>query len=898
MKKRSLLAYVLISVLGVFVLFGGVYALFGRSVSSEDIAFEVNNQTSGMTQVGSHIELAKMGQYAIFNSTVAISDPTSRKKIQFSHDITLTSDVIVTADVSLDLNGKTLNLNGRNLYIRHNFFGSMIIENGTIVDISALGKVIVQTPNATPEMINLTNASQFVVIETFESNTTAQVVFSQVNAILTKGPAQKYHHKDVVLPHNYFNSDMEFSYVSSHPAIFDAFGHINTSGIATEQAVSVSLTLTTPDLVVEQSFSITIIPLSNQNRWLEVAAQLVVDYIQPYYNETTTTYQISKSMMLLPENEYIGITYAYQVLQGGVVNPSLIAPNGYILQASVIAQNLKLQITPKFSALVYLNPAREVTLDFVVPMTKYDLASYIVEETFGSYIFFNDIGISYSLIDLSLFPNADIVNIEYSMSQPNYYYINTAANMITSIADSSNLNIYLNIVFEFADTTRILRRVRTIFSQVGEIDPFDAYYNELRQLFQVRTNDNYTYNSFYLPARIELGETAYLVQYSVASAYPTLPSGSQNVLQILPDSANNRYEIHIDKPTIPLDNTIFAISIQYVLEGSAPSTPYTPYGTDLGFILPGVVRNNALGIPNLNLYTAIDTVFNNTLDRSYGLLLRDSLYQSLDLSVPSMGITNFKGIELLPNLRSLIANNNSFGSSSTNLTHLSGLGNLKTLNLASNGISTFATQITLRSLTTLNLSNNTISYTNFPKVPNLENLDLSKNRLASVETLPVFEKLKTLDVSNNSILFFYPLEIYGGLTSLHTYNNGVYNTTNQTYNTVHSNELYNKETLVFINYMYNTSIYNSYASGAPVLTQYTAADKTRSKVLRGIMYVSTTVGTTNAAIDKVIAQLPTTIVSYGNVSHTVSYIKKNTTMFLSQYVSGGVQMQRIMLINI
>lgn len=902
--KQSKTSFLTLLVLGIFLALGTVSAMFGGRQSSDPLAFEVQEGTTQTVLVANQTQLATLGQYDTFNSVVALSAPNERKRIRFSHAITLTSHVILTADASIDLNGFTLNLNSFTLTIRHGFYGSTIFENGTIIDPSGQGHVYFETPNSTPVIYNIVNGQQWITVRNFDFVEAASTIFEGVDAILTNGPANQYHYRDLVLPSHYYNSPIAFTYSSNYPGIVNQHGQINTFSIVDEQEVSVTLILDYMQQQLSHTYQIIVVPFANTQKWLTIAANLFVDSIRSNYDENSERYQFSQNTMFIPRNDYLNVTYTYQVLKNDVIQSSIISPGSSLLQVAGTEQDLVLRIKPVYNQSIEITNPVEVMMDFVVPLTKYDLATYVVKETFGTNIFFNDIGVSYSLINLSNFPNAGVVTINYSISQSGYYMINTSANTITSVADASELNIYLNMVFVFDDTTTILRRIRLIFSQIAEFDPFDDYYYEIRQLFQQRTNDFYTYQSFFLPARVELDDVSYLISYSIASAFPTLPSGSQNVLQISFDSANQRYAFTISKNLIPLENTVFAIQISYVLESAPPGTPLTPYGTDLGFVLPGVVRNNSLGIPHAALYQAIELAFNNPIDRAEGLLLKDSLSQSLTLDVSNLSINNFKGLEFLVNLTGLNASNNNFGSLSANLGYIQNLQNLKTLNLSSNNITSFSSLITLRGLTTLNLSNNQISYTNFPDVPNLENLNLSRNRLSTVVTLPFFSKLKTLDLSNNSIPYFYPLEVYTQLQALHIYNNGTYNTTTQTYGTNFTiDALYNKETLIYLNYLRNTQIYSTISGSVPQLTVYSVAEKTQSQVLRGIIYVSTTAGTppstSNTAIDRVMAQLPTTIISFGNVSHTVSYTRHLTTMFLSQYVVGGeVKLQRIMLLNI
>lgn len=892
MKNRLFKYFIITFVATLLLTVSTSFAMYIKDKNSDKISFEINNATPSTISVSNYKEFAFASSYERYNSNVIISDPTLRKTIKLSDDIALHGDVIISADVSIDLNGKTLDLNGYNLYVRHNFHGISYIENGTIINSKDDGSFIVQTPYSVYNVANVVD-NDLIILDSFNDTAMSNVIFNKVEKILLKGPANNNHHKDVVLIDNYYNSDILFTYTSSNLNIFDSKGHINTSGISGSQAITVTLTLNINEVDYTKTYDINIVPISNQTRWLEIARDLVVEYLEPYYNNEESTYQIAKDLMLIPKNEYIGIDYEYKMLRNNVEDPNLI--NNFVISTTIFEEGLELEVIPKFSPSIYLSPSTKLPFDFVVPMTRYDWATYIVEETFGSFIQFTDVYVSHDLIDLSNFIDIGISEIVYSTSMDGFYEISPVLNTITSIADASNLNIYLNIVFKFDDGATILRRVRLVFN-ADTVDPFDPYYYEIRLLFQNRTNGYYTYESFYLPDQLTLDNTTYLLDYIVTSSNPSLPGGgSQNVVSVIHEPSNNRYQININKNTIPVDNTDIGISIKYLLEEEVGQNPYTTFATELIFMLPGVVRNNAAGIPNTNLYNAVEALFNNDNDRNNGLLLKDSLNQNLDLDVSSKSITNFKGIEYLTNLRSLIAPNNSFGNATyykNNLLYVGTLKHLVELNLENNGITTaFQDQIALNSLRKLNLSRNQISFTKFIEAPNLEELNLSYNRLSSIIALPMFNNLKILNISNNSITHFYPLENYRQLDSLYIFNNGTYNSGSNTYGTNFSTTLYNKEALIYLNYQFNINIYND-SNGT--LTVYNATEKSQSKVLRGIIYI-----TEGANIP---TQLPTTVTSYGGFNHTLSYGAVATSPvrhFVANYRSGSTTtLSRFLLLDV
>ena len=67
-----------------------------------------------------------------FNDFSGKTESNGRRILRFSADVTLVSDLTITADCHIDLNGKTLYLNGHDLAISHTYAGSFVLSGGTI----------------------------------------------------------------------------------------------------------------------------------------------------------------------------------------------------------------------------------------------------------------------------------------------------------------------------------------------------------------------------------------------------------------------------------------------------------------------------------------------------------------------------------------------------------------------------------------------------------------------------------------------------------------------------------------------------------------------------------------------------------------------------------------------
>ena len=163
---------------------------------------------------------------------------------------------------------------------------------------------------------------------------------------------------------------------------------------------------------------------------------------------------------------------------------------------------------------------------------------------------------------------------------------------------------------------------------------------------------------------------------------------------------------------------------------------------------------------------------------------------SLDLA--DNAILNVAVLSNLTNLTSLNLNNNSI----LDITSLSGLTNLTWLNLADNVISDVAALSNLTNLTSLYLSDNSISDVSaLSGLTNLEWLNLGNNSISDVAALSNLTNLTSLYLNNNSILDIAPLS---GLTNLEWLNLG----NNSISNVAVLSNLTNLKSL----YLYNNSI--------------------------------------------------------------------------------------------
>lgn len=137
-------------------------------------------QLTGQIGGGGNVTTVEVGSYAefykyacgsnvggLFNDGSQTTDITKRIVFKLVNDITIEDNLVVTANCHIDLNGKTLYLNGNYLALSHAYYGSTVVKNGRIVldkevevaegvtPTAKLGKLYFVTPNSTASVENV-----------------------------------------------------------------------------------------------------------------------------------------------------------------------------------------------------------------------------------------------------------------------------------------------------------------------------------------------------------------------------------------------------------------------------------------------------------------------------------------------------------------------------------------------------------------------------------------------------------------------------------------------------------------------------------------------------------------------------------------------------------------------
>lgn len=693
-------------------------------------AFIAGQSTDYMYEVSSELDLRKIANDQYFNSFLKETDKSLRKIIKLLNNITLTADLEMTCDFNMDLNGKTFDLGGKILTVKHHYSADIAIFNGTIVSIASGGKLIFDTPNAThsiPQGVIDTSLIQYL---SFDTISLRDRVFSFVEKEMLYGDSGNYYYTDVILPNHYYTYDITFNYTSSDPTVLSNAGKLLNTTMTKAINFSLVITMNTQVFAKTDPITVWVVPLSNKAKWLDIGTELFDRSIAKYLGESNC-YYVSTNVLLISAVTYPGITYSFSTANSSYLS------GGNTLMASLSSSTIDVTVTATIGGVSGTPFVR--SFKATLQRTNYTIVSDAMKVMFpnGS-LTFNALTDTYTIPPASTFPGT--ISFSFMNSATNYLLNNRVISVNTANPPTMTSQLYLNVDFYFndANSTHVLRRVKLNFNPTdgsdaggtGTNDYFSDFYFYLKSILTEKTNGLYTYTTFDMPKAYN---TAPKFKYRLVTQYANGSTYSGSPIVSVTDNGTT-WGIAINTANVPLEDIKITVYYQYTF--NAASETYLEYAQTSSFTIPGIVHSGT-NITDQNLYNAVKA----TYCPSEAVLLTASLSASKPLfEVHNNTISNFKGIEYLQNTTGFNFSGCAFAAS--NFSYITALKNLTSLNLASNGLT--------------NLSS-------FPLTTNINSLDISAN---SINRFDYLEKAKALQY----------LYVYGQTGTLTNYgNNGVYN---------------------------------------------------------------------------------------------------------------------------
>jgi len=452
LSKKMLIVIISLSLL--FVAGISVFAYF-MATSSKDVKASTAITDETVIEIASFDDLYNYSKASTYNDKDIVSNTSNRKILKLTEDIvTLNNDLVITSDVHINLNGKTLDLNDYSLTFKHGYAGVFSIFSGNVLlGENGNGKITIDLPNASfvtsgvtykngtttiteESCVNVLNIDskytaysalyyvsdriatdlgervKFKDYDTVNSNsftlTSDKFVSSKLCSFNSNSSeCCSFVYKDLDLIDHYLSTDVTIEYSSSNQNVISNDGKVTLPSTSSDVNLTVSVHHESWDNPISCTFKLHVVNLSNSTIKNQVSKDLMKAYLSDYYHGTDL--RINETIIL--EDYYYGfshglnlpltaldgnLTYSYSLkdLSDNLVNTtSHIEGNTYVLEPN--GNCYKLVINYNNSSLESLNMYSEYAGD------RETIARLILNKLYGGSIVFDSSSQLTELYDFS-----------------------------------------------------------------------------------------------------------------------------------------------------------------------------------------------------------------------------------------------------------------------------------------------------------------------------------------------------------------------------------------------------------------------------------------------------------------------------------------------------------------
>ena len=439
LSKKMLIVIISLSLL--FVAGISVFAYF-MVTSKQDVegSTAITNET--IIEIASFDDLFNYSKASTYNDKDIVSNASNRKILKLTKDVSLNNDLVITSDVHINLNGKTLDLNDYSLTFKHGYTGVFSLFNGNVLlGDNGNGKITIDLPNASfvtngvkykngnttiekEECVNIlhidskytaysalyyasdriaTDLGERVKFEDYDTVKAETFTLTDEKFISNKlcsfnsnnSECCSFVYKDLDLIDHYLSTDVTIEYSSSSPNIISNDGKVTLPSTSSDVNLTICVNHSSWSNPISCTFKLHVVNLSNSTIKDQVSKDLMKAYLFDYYHDTGL--KIDETISLkdyyygfshgvnLPLTALDGnITYSYSLkdLSGNEVNTtSHIEGNTYVLEPN--GNCYKLVINYNNSSLEELNMYSEYAGD------RETIARLILNELYGGSIVFD-----------------------------------------------------------------------------------------------------------------------------------------------------------------------------------------------------------------------------------------------------------------------------------------------------------------------------------------------------------------------------------------------------------------------------------------------------------------------------------------------------------------------------
>ncbi|MDD4316076.1 MAG: hypothetical protein PHC84_02820 [Clostridia bacterium] len=744
------------------------------------------------------------------NSALPVSDIAGgehsgrRQSLKLTEDVELEGDLTINRDISLDLNGCELKLNGYSLVFKHYYHGALVVRSGVISG----GEVVYETPNALIDdnTVTFTLAQRTVLSQ--DEAMLAQRIFEYVESSF-----DDYYNTNIPLIKNYYNSGVNFNWVSDKPALVNHNGILVTPPVLAE-AVSLTLTLSHQAFLqsTSRTFALTVIPPSDDA--LDYGEAELDAFFEQYMYGTQSIY-FYHSAELPRKNAYYGLQYSYSTVNAEDLR------DGWIIEKGSETRTITLYVEIKNAD--ELTRTLSYTVNIVVE-NNLDITDRMVK-AFDIYFVTN----AQSYINLPLFSELSPYGVKQT---PNYTFINNNNNysvvhdaetgydkiVVDALPETSDV-IYIRMGFTFITNSPIYVEtdVRIFYVDASGLDGehgFDRYayiYYLLDEKLAEKTGGA-TFKDFTMPSEF----FGFGVEYSA----PGAPAGA---IGFVADADNTLF--HFVMANVPVSDTL--ITVEYLFEGAERT--YLSY-----FTLPGIINNNAEGIQDNSFYAAALSFYDDDED---GVLSREEAEAPMDCFVISEHTNNvvasYKGIDFFTS--TFEYNFDGRGFSTADMVFVKTNGEITSLSMRDCGLADVDLGMFegLNKLAELDIGNNGLTSLTALFIPNsVTTFRADANQIGSIDALTSFPMIQYLYIQNNPIRIFKGLLDMTSLKEVYLYNE-TYPTIDDYYG---AKGRYNTSIYIFMDNK-SIKVYNDY-NGTAVQFAYHPDEAAAAAILESMFYYS------------------------------------------------------------
>lgn len=784
----------------------GSFAFFYKTTPSENLGtIEVGDSGATTVDIENERELITHTKATAYETHEKHS--SERKVLRLTKDIILTSNLYISADCHINLNGRNIFTNGYDIFVEHGYRGVFYIGGGNIVsDVQEITtKLIVNTPNAAV-MVEATLQNVTLIVDNISETQLLTSVMNKITASISntlniKGTNElfnlgfygypfkdevvslpklepdlcadgcAYVTKDLDLPYYISGYNIKIEYSSSNPTVINNYGKV-TQPQQTED-VTFTATLTYGETVITKDYKVHVIPNSDYNTLSSAALNLFLYDFSKYLvlYEDDYIYAIGGAILLPKYGIISSGIYEYTVLDQNL-NPvsnaikSVDEDNGisfsdyYILYPS--SQTKYLRVTSNHNGVQSTSenlPILGETKDVISNINT--IANKIAHEFYSGRIVFSKLNDTVELkYDLSSYERYNVNNVTYTLVNNvngtyEFVYENGVPVAIRIAAGKNPSeyleNVYVTAKFAFeTDTEGVFEYaivdIPVIYSPEGgsNVNIFLPYFNYFNSIFLNATNRGFTYTTFEMPTNYN-GTFPYI--------YFEVMGDSDGAINITQSQDGSKWIININTNAISKIDREISLKYRYTFreepnlsnwDGDAELNGSAEYFSI--FTLPGIVRNDSTGIPDAVLYNTVWNIYH--IGETYILGQTFILASRLSRGVEELNFAN--------NANLTTGRINSF----IGLRYLTGVKNLY-LNNSGITIAQIRSEVSqMTGLQYLNLANNNLtdgsgfSVNNefvsvFASLINLQEIHLENNVIYDFRGLNNIPSLKRAYVYNN-----------------------------------------------------------------------------------------------------------------------------------------------------